>query len=215
MSIKNFFVKRRESIRLTFKFKTVIVMVFLVIALLPYKFWLTQLAEILIIKDNLEVSDAIMVLSGGSINRLDYGVRLFKEGYGGVLFLSEGEDAIDGLEEIKWIDLVLPRALESGVAEDKIFIVRNTSSTREEADSSREGFMNQGVKSVIIVTEPYHTLRSCLTFRKTYKDRNIIFRCRPSLGWFRSDNWWTLERGLIAVNNEYIKLVFYLIKGYI
>jgi uncharacterized SAM-binding protein YcdF (DUF218 family) len=207
-------VEQKEHTRLTWKLKALLVVTLLAVLFIPYRFWLTQVAELLITEEGLEASDAVMVLSGGSMERVDYGVRLFKEGYAGLFFLSEGEEVIHGLDT-KWSDLALPRAVEDGLPEDKIIMVRNSTSTYEEALSSRAEFTKHGARSVILVTEPYHSFRSCRTFRKVFRRQDILFRCRPSPStWFRPDNWWTVERGLIAVNNEYIKLVFYLIRGY-
>ena len=215
MNVKRFFIERRERSRLTWKSKILLLVALLAIVLIPYRFWLTGIGKFLISEDSLEVSDAIMVLSGGSIGRLDYGVKLFKEGYGQLFFLSEGEGVIYDLD-LKWSDVALPRAVEAGVPQDKIIMIRNITSTYEEAISSRTQLTNYRVKSLILVTEPYHTFRSCATFRKALRDQGVAIVCRPSPSdWFYPDKWWSIERGLIVVNNEYLKLAFYLIKGYI
>jgi len=34
-------------------------------------------------------------------------------------------------------------------------------------------------------------------------------------GWFNADHWWQSEQGFISVNDEYLKLVYYVARGYI
>ena len=65
----------------------------------------------------------------------------------------------------------------------------------------------------MVVSDKFHTNRIDYAFRDVFEDAGIqlVLRGSPSNAYSES-NWWANEEGLIMVNNEYIKLLYYYIK---
>ena len=71
----------------------------------------------------------------------------------------------------------------------------------------------KGFHSAIVVSSPYHMRRVKMIFSKIYRDSGIELQYSPVRdSWFNVEKWWTRERELVTINNEYIKLIFYLLK---
>jgi uncharacterized SAM-binding protein YcdF (DUF218 family) len=70
----------------------------------------------------------------------------------------------------------------------------------------------EGVRSVALVTSPYHQRRSLLAARKALP--GLELRCRPALpsSW-SPRGWWRDPYARRAVFSEYGKLLYYLLSG--
>jgi uncharacterized SAM-binding protein YcdF (DUF218 family) len=74
----------------------------------------------------------------------------------------------------------------------------------------------RGWRTGLLVTDPYHARRSLWTFRTTLAGTALDVSPAPVVdGWFSADHWWQTEDGFVAVDEEYIKLVYYLLRGYV
>jgi uncharacterized SAM-binding protein YcdF (DUF218 family) len=81
---------------------------------------------------------------------------------------------------------------------------------------TRDACKKNDFKSMIVVTEPYHTRRSYYTFRKVFKGSGIRVMLYPvQNSWYKVDDWWKTRSGFRLTGEEYVKLVYYLIRGYI
>jgi uncharacterized SAM-binding protein YcdF (DUF218 family) len=73
----------------------------------------------------------------------------------------------------------------------------------------------QGWHTALLVTDPYHSLRSLWTFQAAFKDTSLSVWPDPVVGgWFDADHWWQSEDGFVAVDEEYLKLAYYVLHGY-
>jgi hypothetical protein len=86
-------------------------------------------------------------------------------------------------------------------------------STFDEARVLRDYVDANGMGSVILVTSAFHTRRARWIFARELEGTGVRLEvaAAPQRG-FDAGNWWQSEGGLITVNNEYIKLLFYLWK---
>jgi hypothetical protein len=65
----------------------------------------------------------------------------------------------------------------------------------------------------MVVSDKYHTNRINYAFRHLYKDAGIELILRGAHSSQYLENlWWASETGLLMVNNEYVKLIYYYIK---
>ena len=73
----------------------------------------------------------------------------------------------------------------------------------------------QNVDSILLFNDNFHIRRSYLTYKKVFEKKNITVRPYTMEIYLNSRNWWTSANGWRRVIDEYIKLTFYWINGYI
>jgi uncharacterized SAM-binding protein YcdF (DUF218 family) len=100
-----------------------------------------------------------------------------------------------------------------GVPPEKIIILPfpgGTTSTFDEAAAFKKYVQENRVQRIILVTSAFHTRRARWIFEKTLAGLPVTLEMSavPYIG-FDQTNWWKNETGLITLNNEYIKLVYY------
>ncbi|MFM2286278.1 MAG: hypothetical protein RLZZ543_1775 [Bacteroidota bacterium] len=170
----------------------------------------------LIKEDALSQCDAIFVLSGNPNDRSKEAARLFKAGYAPyVVCTGESVQRIllvvgDSTDEA---DLSRMSLLKFGVPSEKIESLHIGTSTREESDAILSYCKSKGFKKIMVVSDKFHTNRIDYAFRKIYEEAGVelILRGCPSTA-YSEEMWWANEEGLIMVNNEYVKLMYYYIR---
>ena len=190
-----------------------IVVVLLVGIVLPYQFWLTRLAMLLILEtDSLQSADAIIILAGDA-ERFQYGVSLYESKYAPhIIFTSDLAPLLLIDLHIDWEKITKNAIKKAGISDESTSFVRSTS-TYDDATHSYQLMQRKGFQSAIIVSSPYHMRRVRMIFNKIYRNSGIELQYSPAENsWFNVEKWWTRERELVAVNNEYVKLAFYLLK---
>ena len=161
---------------------------------------LLTMGHFLVKVDHVEKSDAIIVLSGFD-GRLEHGIKLFKEGYGDCLILSNSDDFDE--ETLR----------EHDISEDQVISESHADSTFTNATLTKEIVLEREFKSVIVVTSEFHTSRTRYIFNKVYRDTDVklIFSGSKN-GFFNSKLWWFNFRGIYVVAVEYVKWLYYLIR---
>lgn len=182
-----------------------------------YKFWLTRLGAFLIHHDRIEPADAILVLGGGRGERILQGVELYKKNYGRtILMTGEFFEPLFYQKTLHWALQGKALAHSRGVPNERIIPILNSLSTRDDATLSRAECEKRGFKSLIVISEPFHTKRAYYTFKKVYKNSGIKVMLYPvQNSWYKKDTWWLSEKGLLTANEEYVKFMYYLLKRYI
>jgi|GEM_PF-6388843 len=108
--------------------------------------WLT-------IRNNPEKTDAVWVLGGDScdFHRTRHGVGLYKQGVSDrVLFTGFGED----------LRMVLEKAESFGLPRERAAAFDSCLSTLDDAKALRHYVMDQNIRSIVFVTDIYHTRRA-------------------------------------------------------
>lgn len=185
----------------------VVMVALLILARVPI---LLGIGRFLIIQDELRSADLIHVL-GGEVDRIDYAVQLYKAGVGRKLFFTGGRIEIP-LVDTTYSRLAQQYAIAKGVrSEDVLPHESRATSTYEEA-LELKAFLESGVqvKSVIIVSSPYHMRRARWTFTKVLGDR-VTFQFAPVPFEMsrHKQRWWMDEWSLNLVLTEYLKIPFY------
>ena len=174
--------------------------------------FLYSAGRFLIYADPLKDADAVVPLSGGGdLSRLEEAANIYNAKYAKTFIITEtGEDMPD---------LGIPRStvqrdklLLLGVPANDIMITeRHVSSTYEEARVTMKLLRSKDMKSIIVVTDPYHSMRTHLIFRDVYKTSGIEIIIRPAPStWYRANTWWLSSEGWQATLFEYFKLIGYL-----
>jgi uncharacterized SAM-binding protein YcdF (DUF218 family)/glycosyltransferase involved in cell wall biosynthesis len=170
----NKFFKEKWSNR--FKKIITITLLYIVIFQSPLAWYF---GEQLVIRDFPVKSDAIVIFTGNgeaSYRNTSYqrraldGVKLYKGGYAEKIYLSSGIDQT--IPEVKFVKLFLH---SQGIPKESIHILdRYPHSTFENVMMVKEMLDKDGIKSIIFITSPYHSLRASLTWKKNAKDINIV-----------------------------------------
>jgi uncharacterized SAM-binding protein YcdF (DUF218 family) len=182
---------------------------------------LARMGSYLVVAHPLKRADIIVCMMGEPVERGLAAAEAFGEGLAPYVFLSREElpDGADVLKE-KGVnypesrDLLITLLKELGVpvsaciASDQI-----VGSTFEEAQVVRKYVTEQSYNSIIIVTSPFHTRRTWLSFKKVFEQDDVEIMMLPTkYSSFSSDNWWETRKHLRAVIIEYQKLLYYKLK---
>lgn len=169
----------------------------------------------LICEDDLRRAEAIFVLSGNPEDRAKEAAKLFKKGYARKI-ISTGQ-SIPSLFEVinvKMDEATLSRKalIKAKVDSTMLEELHIGTSTREESIAILRYCKQNGLKKIIVVSDKFHTNRINYAFRSIFEEGGIevILRGAPS-SVYDENFWWASESGLLMVNNEYVKLIYYYI----
>ena len=188
----------------------------LLVGLLALSVFTITVGHFLTTDDAFSQADAIVVLGGdgGDFFRVQQGVALFNEGCAPVVVFSGGISLKDAGLACSSAQLSLEAAQELGLPADATIIaddaVPNSAwpSTYGEAVNIRRLAQQHRWRSLIVVTDLFHTRRAARTFRTLLPDTTIYLSAAPDPN-VDASRWWQTEEGLVAVFNEVIKLAFY------
>lgn len=191
--------------------------VFLLGGLLAAGIFTITVGHFLAADDAASQADAIVILGGEDDNffRVQQGVELFNEGYAPLVVFSGGTLKGAGIA-CSSAQLSLEAAQQLGLPANATLIADGAQSTYDEAVNIRRLAQQHGWRSLIIVTDLFHTRRAGRTFRTLLPDTSIYACPEPSRRIsaapdprYDPGRWWQNEEGLVAVFNELIKLAFY------
>ena len=149
------------------------------------------------VDDNATATDAIVVLTGGSL-RLKTGLTLLQEGLAERLFVSGVHRGVD-VQQLLRIARQSPDAAECCIS-----LGHEADDTAGNADETSAWMANHGYRSMRLVTAAYHMPRSLIEFRNTMPDVQIIthpvFPAQVKL-----DAWWRWPGTAVLIFGEYSK----------
>ncbi len=177
---------------------------------------LSAVGDFLIQEDALARADAIIVLGGAPTERGPVGAQLLREGWA-PLMICTGERvnevlALHGITRTE-AALSLDAARLDSADVRKAQLLEVGTSTQEEAEAVRDFAVENSFERIIIVTTEFHTRRAGRVFRKALEPAGItvIMRAAPGTD-YMAERWWATEAGLIMVNNEWMKTLYYAVK---
>lgn len=163
--------------------------------------------------DNRKKSDAILILGAKSYKgdrynpcleaRVQHGVDLYKNGYANILIMSGGDDEEDKVNESETMKLI---AKSKGVPESDIILENKSTSSYENIMYTKKAMLSHNIKSIIIVTEPFHSPRVGLVAKKA----NIIHSISPTL---TSQCWLKWKYGSRFFLREPLAIIQYFFQG--
>jgi uncharacterized SAM-binding protein YcdF (DUF218 family) len=168
------------------------------------------LARWLILRDPPAAADAALVLAGDpDYERTKTAVRLFSSGQVRWLILTGGEpgpgDSALSLRQV---------ALALGVPAERIRSEQLSHSTHQAMLAVRPILEREAIRSVIVVTSPFHERRATWAARRTLANVRVTSHPAEPSAW-RPEGWWKTRRGRAIVLGEYAKLVYYGLRGWI
>lgn len=159
----------------------------------------------------LERSDAIIVISGDEdLARFREGLRLHRGGWAPKLIFSGAARSADSSNA----EVMRRMAVAEGVPADAILTDHIGEDTYGNAVNTRRLMVEDGLRSAILVTSPYHLNRAVTTFRGVYRDTGIrvIGRSAPDGDW-RKVSWWRESDTRALTVRELEKLAYVALTG--
>jgi len=195
------------------------VLALLVVVVIAFRSqFLTSAAGFLVVDDPLRPADIIFLLNGDYNTRPFYASQLYHQGLAPMIGIAASEAS--PAENMGLIqnetDVAIGVMERLGIPSDKIIELTTdggVTSTFDEAVLLRQYSVSHDIQQIILVTSAFHTRRAKWIFERELEGLSVTLEVAavPSSG-FDKTNWWQSEQGLIALNNEYIKLFYYLIK---
>ncbi|OGP57434.1 MAG: hypothetical protein A2162_08590 [Deltaproteobacteria bacterium RBG_13_52_11b] len=173
---------------------------------------LLSLSDYLILQNDLHRADVIHVIAGEDY-RTDYGIRLYQQGYGKMLFFTGGwckTHLYHHGEHAKARSLARDVPLNAIVIDDTV-----VTSTYQEAERLKEWISRSSARihSVIVVSDPYHMRRARWAYKKVLGDRIEVQMAPVPFEWTPYRRyWWTQQASRRYVREEYEKLVYYILR---
>jgi uncharacterized SAM-binding protein YcdF (DUF218 family) len=129
-------------------------------------------------------SDAIVVLGAKSIYkdklnpcltaRVDQGIKIYKESLAPIVIMAGGADTFNGKSQA---EIMKEIALEKGISADHVLLETRSKNTLENLEFTKIIMENHHLKTVIIVSDPYHLPRALLLA----KSLHILATVSPAL----------------------------------
>ena len=181
--------------------------VFFFIVLIVFSVGMLAIGFYLSPQDVLEPADAVVVISGGETDsRTIRGIELYQDGFAPVIIFSG--DALDPWSPSNASTMKNIAITDFDISADDIVIEEESASTYENAKNLQSIFTDNNIKSIILVTSPYHQRRSKMTFQYVMgEDFNIINQSSTDEFW-RKIAWWGNDRSVMLTLSELWKIIF-------
>ncbi len=160
--------------------------------------------------------DEVFVLGGAIVDRGIEAAKVYERGISNKFVFTGAPipTAIEGLG-IDSTEAACTRheAVRYGLPLANTVVLNKGTSTFEEAEALLAQAQADGADTVMIISSMFHLRRVGFVFRKRFAGSGItvLLHGAPSQT-FDERQWWTSEEGLIMVNNEYVKLLYYRLK---
>jgi uncharacterized SAM-binding protein YcdF (DUF218 family) len=176
-------------------------------------FLLTEMAKAWVVNEPVAKADAIVVLGGGVDTRPFAAAKLYNAGVAPViLYMNVKLTPADKMGlAISEKDETQNILLSNSVPESAIQAIgTNVASTYDESRAVRAWDLRRGAKSILIVTDFFHTRRARWIFEKELKETGVQVHVQgvATLEYGIAD-WWKHEDGVIAFQNEIMKYIYY------
>jgi uncharacterized SAM-binding protein YcdF (DUF218 family) len=192
-----------------------IVAALVVVLAVSWRGALRTMGAVLITEDAPTRVDAAYVLGGGPVERGERGARLLKERRCDTLVTTG--ITIHRVLEAEGVlfteaELTARAAYRAGADSLRVRLLEEGTSTWEEAEAVLRDARVHGYDSIAIVSTEFHLRRVRRVFRKQFEGSGIaLFTVAAYSPMYDHRAWWESEDGLLMVNNEYVKSLYYLI----
>lgn len=158
-------------------------------------------------------ADAIVVLGGGGTHgaRESRAAELFRAGVAPIVVTTGGPVA--GQREATYAEWSIERLMRRGVPREAIAPTYQGDSTLTDAWGARRAAEERGWRSVVVVTDDWHSRRADATFDYVLAGSAITHTIAAARGpRFNPQAWWLDETSALLVVSEYVKLLAFAIR---
>jgi len=157
-------------------------------------------------------ADAIVILGGDGGARTLRGIDIYQQGLSRHIILTGLEDAEPAAQPfyLNWRSQIL---IAAGVPKESIEFDAVSKNSWEEAGATLKRAKLGGWKRIVVVSDPPHMRRLRWVWSKTFNSSGVdVVLVAGTPWWWNAERWWTSEPSAKFVVNEYVKLVYYLVK---
>ncbi|MHB1627560.1 MAG: YdcF family protein [Bacilli bacterium] len=152
-------------------------------------------------------SDVIIVLGGGSRDRVQRAVELFRRGYAPEFIMSGG--AMYNARQSQ-AEHMRQQAMDMGVSQRDVILENRSNSTYGNAVYSRSLVVHRRFTSAIVVSSDFHMRRVQFIFDKVFSKTGVrLTFCAAPSRQFDPGFWWRTPRSAEITLIEYSKLAVY------
>jgi uncharacterized SAM-binding protein YcdF (DUF218 family) len=190
---------------LRFRSLVIAFFIFYLFIVFTHRFWLPFAADFLVFKNPPQKSDLIVVATPFR-PRFSHALELFKQGYAQQILLT-GDNRIKTLQNGKTTSgLAKEEAIELGVPESSIH-VKHSTGTRTDAVQAKSLMLSLGLKSALVISDPYNMRRLSMIFKNVFKGSGLkLTLATTDQKRNDPDYWWLSSNSFIYVIKEWIKL---------
>lgn len=215
----SFFTKEVNKRVLTWKFKGLIILFFLLLIILLRNPMLYSLGSFLVY-DTGEITKADIVILEEDVNSkegLQYCLDLYSKGLCKEIWAVKIVDTsmiYTDQEYLRFINSVIDSNGYKVKLKYFIFDIEHPI-TMNKSLQIQDSMKIRNYSSVILVTNAFHSKRSYKVYNKIFQPNGITIQSKVYYSKVRLEDWFTNSYGLRYVFPEYIKYVYYIFKGYI
>lgn len=177
---------------------------------------LVAFAQAWAVNEPVSQADVVVVLSGDPDHRPAAAAALWRDGVARRFLLTQVEPTWRRRLGLTPSDseLYLKLLESAGVSASSLSLVGdNVGSTWDEARAFRRWAETNDVSTAAVLTHAFHARRTRWIFRKELDGLGVALRVigqqTPAVS---TTNWWRTEQGLIMMQNEWIKYLYYRLK---
>jgi uncharacterized SAM-binding protein YcdF (DUF218 family) len=198
-----------------FKILSVFMLILIVLFLFRNKI-LRGMGNYLVAVDPLEKTEMCFVLGGNSYERGISAIKVFEQ-FPDQPFATTGGNYP---YQILCLDTMMFEAeltkhwmVSQGIPATQIDTLTSAHSTMDESHEILQFCQQRGIKKITIISSSFHMRRVRWVFEEKFEEAGIqiVFHGAAAVD-YDQNNWWQNEEGLIMANNEFVKLLYYLVK---
>ena len=157
-------------------------------------------------QDKLVKADAIVAVSGGQTTTRTLGaIKLYDEGYAPLIIFSGAAQDPNSVSNAAAMRKI---ALNAGVPASAILVEEDSADTYENAQNSARIINDNSIKSILLVTSPYHQRRASIEFKRALGNGIKVINYSTSDENWRRSAWWKNSYALNLTLSEFQKIVF-------
>lgn len=172
--------------------------------MLSCRLLLTVLGQFLIVTEELKPADVIIVLAGERGERVGYGVWLYQQGYAPKIIMPGGPV----IWRVTAAQIMKEQAVFLGVPAEDILVEERSTTTKANAEFTKNLMVAEGFRCAILVTSPYHSRRAGRVFHRVFGQGMEIITIPVPNSRFSVDEWWTRDTDTRQVVSEYLKMIW-------
>ena len=178
---------------------------------------LRGIGGVLTVEDDVAPADLIVVLPSDVTTRPFRAAQLYRRGLAPrvvVPRVADGPAVRMGLMPNP-TDVIVGILKREGVPASAITVLGDApvTSTADEARAVRNHLLEHPARRLLLVTSDYHTRRARFAFRRALSGLGVeVLAVGAPHDTFGDRDWWRSESGLVAYFEEYVKLLYYVVR---
>lgn len=156
-------------------------------------------------QDDLKKVDAIVAISGDKGQRTQTAIELYKKKAAPLIIYSGAAIDPDSPSNATVMKMM---AINQGVPDSAVLIEERSTNTRENARFTAKIIKDRKLKSIILVTSPYHQRRASVEFSQALGDEVEIINYSVQEDNWQNGGWWTDPTNLYFTASEIPKIIY-------